>query len=106
MFREDIGGAVEQFSYAVDLCKEFPLGNERSMASTLFTIGCCLQQVQKSAEAGDAFLKSVEPLRKAIANEMSHNNQSLENFDSISNDKLVQPSIFDNDTIKELKSIL
>ena len=42
MFREDIVAAVEQYSYAVDLCKEFPLGNERAMASTLFTIGCCL----------------------------------------------------------------
>ena len=43
MFREDILGAVEQYQAAVELCREFPMGNERNEASTLFTIGCCLQ---------------------------------------------------------------
>jgi len=29
MFREDILGAVEQYQAAVELCREFPKGNER-----------------------------------------------------------------------------
>jgi hypothetical protein len=43
LFKEDIEGAIESFNKAVDLCKEFSNGNERIMASTLFTIGCCFQ---------------------------------------------------------------
>ena len=41
LFKEDIMGAIESYRKAADLCKEFIKGNERLLASTLFTIGCC-----------------------------------------------------------------
>lgn len=41
LFKEDVTGAIESYMKAVDLCSENLEGNERSKASTLFTIGCC-----------------------------------------------------------------
>jgi hypothetical protein len=37
---------------------------------------------------------------------MTLNNQSISNFSELANEKLTQPSIFDNDSIKELKGLL
>lgn len=43
LFREDNDGAIESYKKAVGLCEKYINGNERMMASTLFTIGCCYQ---------------------------------------------------------------
>lgn len=75
LFREDIIGAIESFRKAVDLCSEFKKGNERVMASTLFTIGCCYQQVSNNTEAGKAFTESIDALRHALSLKLSSNNQ-------------------------------
>lgn len=39
-FKEFIPEAIANMKLAVDLCSEFPDGNERCMASTLYMIGC------------------------------------------------------------------
>lgn len=41
LFKEDIAGAIDSYKKAVDYCMQFPIGNERLLASTFFTIGCC-----------------------------------------------------------------
>ena len=45
MFKEDIQGAIDSYKKAVDYCQQFPVGNERLLASTYFTVGCCYQQI-------------------------------------------------------------
>jgi hypothetical protein len=55
LFKEDIPGSIDSYKKAVDYCRLFPVGNERLLASTLFTIGCCHQQSSNNADAGKSF---------------------------------------------------
>ena len=104
MFKEDIQGAIDSYKKAVDYCQQFILGNERLLASTYFTIGCCYQQIQNNAEAGTHFELAVDAFRACLIKKLNENNQPTD--PTTSNEKLVQPSIFDIDEIKELKDFL
>ena len=104
LFREDIMGAIESFRKAVELCKEFSDGNERILASTLFTIGCCFQQVSNNTEAQVSFSDSIEALRTALFLKLAANKQAVP--ENPSTDSLLKPSIFDSEEIKDLRGIL
>jgi hypothetical protein len=58
LFAEQVEEAITYFYKSVELCKEFIQGNERVMSSTLYTIGCCYQQIKINEEAGKAFAES------------------------------------------------
>ena len=106
LFKEDILGAIESFKKAVEMCREFSQGNERVLASTLFTIGCCFQQVQNNSEAAKAFTESIDALRSALFIKMAANKQPVNDPSEISTEALLKPSIFDSDEIKDLRAFL
>ena len=98
-------GAIESFRKAVELCREFSVGNERVLASTLFTIGCCFQQVQNNSDAQKSFNDSIEAMRAALFIKLGENNQPVPD-PTISNESLLKPSIFDSEAIQDIRSVL
>lgn len=106
LFKEAVTEAIEFYQKAVDLCKEHFEGNERVMSSTLIMIGSTYQQINQLKEGTQAFQDSIHPLRAAIKKAMTDAKQSVANFDETSDQDLVKPSIFDSETVKDLKAML
>ena len=98
LFREQIPVSIELYRKAVDLCREQRDGNERMLSSTLYTIGCCYQQVNDNAEAAKAFQESLDILRAFIK-------EQLKLASEMTDERLVQPSIFDTEEVKDLKGV-
>ena len=105
LFKEEITEAIDSYKKAAELCKEFSAGNERILASTLFTIGCCFEQIQNYTEAGRAFSESIDALRSALFIKLAANNQPVAD-QSVPTENLLRPSIFDSDEIKDIRAFL
>lgn len=103
-FKEDFPESINFQRSAVELCLEFFKGNERIMASTLYTIGCSYQQISNNAEAAKAFAESLKVLREYLITVLAENQQAVPA--DITDEKLLQPSIFDSERVKDLKGIL
>lgn len=61
--------------------------------------------IKQNEEASKAFLKAIEVIRTCIVFELQRNGNTTVTLDT-SYETLVQPSIFDNQALKELKDVM
>jgi hypothetical protein len=89
----------------ITYCEKFKEGNERIMGSAYFAIGQIYLEQQKRGEALENFMKVEGILKECLFAKLREKGQTeVETNAPVS--KLIQPSIFDDDKIKELKSSL
>ncbi len=62
-------------------------------------------QLKQPESAKEAFKKAVEVIRTCVLMELKKNG-SQQPDNKVTNEELVQPSVFDNDNLKELKALL
>jgi tetratricopeptide (TPR) repeat protein len=104
-YKEQFQEAITSFNKVVDLCAEdMHSENRRIMSSALYSIGYCHQQLNQNEEAKQSFLKAVEVMRTSLIIEINKTGKQMDN--SVTNEVLIQPSIFDTDYIKDMKEVL
>ncbi|CDW77223.1 UNKNOWN [Stylonychia lemnae] len=107
-FKEQYKESIQYFDKVVDLCssdESSNVDNLRLMASALYNIGFCNQQMKMNEPASKAYKQAVEVMKTSIIIEMGRNGQKVDEAKKTA-ELLVQPSIFDNDSLKELKALL
>ena len=83
----------------------YNLENMRVLASALFNIGYCNQQLKQSDEAGAAFRKAVGVIRACVVTELRRNG-SASASESTPDEELVRPSVFDSEVVRDLKALM
>eukprot|EP00347_Sterkiella_histriomuscorum_P008586 403344526 len=109
-FKEQFEQAVVCFEKVVELCqsqKNLDYNNMRLLSASLYNIGYCHQLTQKNDEAKAAYEKAQGVMKTHIISEVKSQGggQNLD-YENSTVQQLSQPSIFDTDRIKELKSLL
>jgi len=106
-FKEQFKEAVVYFERVVGLVpvQEYDLENMRILSSALYNIGYCNQQLKLNDEASKAFGKAVDIIRTCVVVELQRNGSTSVSHET-PNEELVKPSIFDSETVKDLKSLM
>lgn len=106
-FYNDIETAKQDYLEAIEICKEFIVGNERTLGSAYFQLGSLFLDCQQREQA-QVYLKEAERVQKDyLVRTIKQKGQNFElNANDITSEKLVEPSIYDDDDIKNLKLIL
>ena len=104
-FQELYEESIPYFSKVTELCATVGKGSRANMktsATAFFEVGSSYSQLKKSQDATKNYKLALEILKKLICLEY---NQIGKNYDSntVSNEIILQPSIFDNEELKDLK---
>lgn len=83
------------------LCEKYKEGNERNLASAYFSIGICNGLIRKNMEAKKAFEDASLIYKDLIIKKLKILGQEID--DNVTSEKLIEPSIFDDDDVKGLK---
>lgn len=104
-FYQDLDSSMADYSEVINICKQFPEGNERIMGSAFFALGQIHLESNRREEALTKFLSVESILKQCMFTKLKEAGQSeIDTAAEVS--VLIQPSIFDDDKIKELKSSL
>jgi len=89
----------------ITICETFKEGNERIKGSAFFALGQIYLEQQQRGEALTNFLQVESILKECLFAKLKEKGQTeVDTTAPVA--KLIQPSIFDDDKIKELKSSL
>lgn len=107
-FQELYEPAIPYYGRVTELCtkngKTKP-ENTRILASAFFQIGSAYQNMQKRAEAEYNYTKGAEVFKFIIIYESKQVGKEIDP-EAVTFEQLVQPSIFDNEGLKDLKEQL
>ena len=95
----------------INLCTIEPKGNERVKAAALFNIGSIHLQNKQNSEAKKFILDAMEVIKVLLVQTIENSPEYLsrnKTYDlaTVTVAELIEPSIFDDNKIKELKEFL
>lgn len=104
-FQELFEESIPYFGKVTELCATIGKGsfvNMKTLATAFFQIGSSYTQLKKQVEAGLNYKNALDMLKIVITSEYK---QIVPTFDSktVTNEWLIQPSIFDNDELRGLR---
>lgn len=110
-FYQDCANALENYKKVIELCKEFPEGNERIQCSANFSIGVLLLEMNKREEANKHLLDAQRIQIDCLVTQLQDRGEKVtEEFKKKTQEEQVkqlqQPSIFDDDATKDMKLVL
>ena len=98
--------AENDFQEVIKLCTKFTEGNERVRASAHFTLGSLLLDQGRRADAKTQFDEALTIHSRYLLESLEKKGQTIPDDQKKDLDKLVEPSIFDDETTKALKATL
>lgn len=104
----DIENAKIDYANVIKLCEEFTDKNERVLSSSHFSLGKLHEDSGDKESAMKHFKSAAEVLKLLLLSDMKAKGQHMEvpSDGQISVEKLIEPSIFDDDRLKDLKASL
>ena len=106
-FKESYEDAIADFEKVIEFTRAFPSGNERVLGSAYYLIGYINMQQKKNREAKLAYEEAIKVIRDLIIQTYKKVGKEFNsNSEAVTMKELLEPSIFDTDYIKELKSVL
>ena len=103
MFKEQFQDSIADYMRVIELCKTYKEGNERSLASAFYCIGMANSLMARVTEAKEAYEKAQSIYRDLLITKLRQQGKDVS--DDITYERLVEPSIFDNEDVKELKRL-
>ena len=97
-FYTDIDMATDDYQSAIRICQKFTVGNERIMSSAYFSLGSLFLDKSDRVQAKLNFDHAIKITQDILVKYLKEKRQSFET-EEIDTKKLIEPSIFDDDTI-------
>lgn len=97
-FYTDIEMATDDYQNAIRICQKFTSGNERIMSSAYFSLGSLHLDKSDRVNAKLNFDHAIKITKDILVKYLKDKGQSFETED-IETNKLIEPSIFDDQTI-------
>ena len=104
-FYTDIDMAAEDYQNAIKICQKFTKGNERIMSSAYFSLGSLYLDKSDRVTAKINFDQAIQITQDILVKYLKEKGQSFET-EIVDIKKLIEPSIFDDETIQDLKATL
>ena len=97
--------AKTDFTDVIKLCDQYPEGNLRIKSSAYFSRGSIFLDQNNRKEAKESFEEALNITKAVLIKELKAKGQNLE-MDNVTVQKLIEPSIFDDESIQDLKATL
>lgn len=104
MIKEQLPESIVDYLKVIELCTEHKKDNERTMASAFQSIGQCNNLMKRNLEAKEAYEKASMVIRELLITKLRQLGKAIDE-DTVTEKQLVEPSIFDDEAVKELKDV-
>jgi tetratricopeptide (TPR) repeat protein len=104
-FYTDIDMATDDYQNAIKICQKFVEGNERIMSSAYFSLGSLYLDKSDRITAKLNFDHAIRITQDILMKYLKEKGQCFET-EVVEIKKLIEPSIFDDQTIQDLKATL
>lgn len=102
MFKEQFGESISDYISVIELCMRHKEGNEKTLASSYFSIGLCNNMLKRSMEAKEFFEKASLIYRELLIKKYNELGRVVD--ESATYESLIEPTAYDNEEVDELKA--